>query len=129
MTLFLFGISAGEIILIFLIVLMLFGSKKIPDLARSIGKGMNEFRRATDDIKREFEATAEELKEDLNELSEEVHENRRELDSMADDVYEEIKSHKEELENDISNENSSDELNPPPSSLSQTDDLKDQINQ
>ena len=49
MSLFLFGISIGEIVLIFVVVLMLFGSKSIPGLARSLGKGMNEFRKAADD--------------------------------------------------------------------------------
>lgn len=121
MTLFLFGISAGEIVLIFLIVLMLFGSKKIPELARSIGRGMNEFRKATDEIKREFEETAEDLKEDIAELSEEVHESRRELDNMADDVYEEIKTHKEDLENNISEDTSSDKPNTSTSSTKPSD--------
>ena len=36
----------GEIILIFLIVLLLFGAKKVPELFRSLGKGVNEFRKA-----------------------------------------------------------------------------------
>lgn len=127
MTLFLFGISAGEIVLIFLIVLMLFGSKKIPELARSIGRGMNEFRKATDEIKREFEQTAEDLKEDIAELSDEVHESRRELDNMADEVYDEIKTHKEDLEKNISDDTSSDNLNTS-TSHTKTDDLKNKIN-
>ena len=35
--------SGGEIIVIFLVMLLLFGSKKLPDLARTLGKGMHEF--------------------------------------------------------------------------------------
>ncbi|MDC0156152.1 twin-arginine translocase TatA/TatE family subunit [Verrucomicrobia bacterium] len=38
--------GGGEIILIFLIVLLLFGAKKVPELFRSLGKGVNEFRKA-----------------------------------------------------------------------------------
>jgi len=44
-------ISGPEIIVILLVVLLLFGSKKIPEFARGIGKGMREFRKATEDIK------------------------------------------------------------------------------
>ena len=49
-----FNLGGGENILILLIVLILIGSKKIPELARSLGKGMNEFKRATGEIQREL---------------------------------------------------------------------------
>jgi sec-independent protein translocase protein TatA len=41
-------------IIILLIVLVLFGAKKLPDLARSLGQSMNEFRKAREDIDREL---------------------------------------------------------------------------
>ncbi|NHB69470.1 Sec-independent protein translocase subunit TatA/TatB [Perlabentimonas gracilis] len=47
-------IGGTEIILIVFVVLLLFGSKKIPEVARAIGKGYREFQKATDDIKREL---------------------------------------------------------------------------
>lgn len=50
----LFGVSGGEIMLIFLVALLLFGSKGLPDVARSIGKGLKELQKATDEIKREI---------------------------------------------------------------------------
>ena len=40
-----------EIALIVLAVVLLFGAKKIPELARSLGKGLKEFKKAKDDIK------------------------------------------------------------------------------
>lgn len=40
------GLGGGEMILIFLVVLLLFGAKKVPELFRSLGKGVNEFRKA-----------------------------------------------------------------------------------
>ena len=43
---FIGNFGGGEIILIFLIVLLLFGAKKVPELYRSLGKGVNEFRKA-----------------------------------------------------------------------------------
>ncbi len=53
MPVFLF-ISGQEIFIILLVVLVLFGANKIPDIAKGLGKGMREFRKATDDIKREM---------------------------------------------------------------------------
>ena len=45
------GIGYQELILIFLIVLLLFGGKKIPEIARGMGKGIREFRKAKEDIR------------------------------------------------------------------------------
>lgn len=53
-----FGLGTQEILIIFLIVLLLFGAKKLPELARGIGKSMGEFRKARDDFEREI-TTAE----------------------------------------------------------------------
>jgi TatA/E family protein of Tat protein translocase len=87
MSIFLFGVSMGEIVLIFLVVLMLFGSKTIPDLARSLGKGMNEFRKATEDIKREFEQSTTEIKEELSKIETNVRQNSNEIRDLANEAY------------------------------------------
>ncbi len=47
--------GAPEILIILLVVLLFFGAKKIPELARGIGQGINEFRKASDQIKKEIE--------------------------------------------------------------------------
>lgn len=44
-----------ELILIFLVVLLIFGAKKIPEIARGIGKGINEFKAATREISSEID--------------------------------------------------------------------------
>ena len=54
----LFNIGGLELGLIVLVFIMLFGSDKIPEIARGIGKGMKSIRHATDDIKREISDTA-----------------------------------------------------------------------
>lgn len=43
-------IGAWEIVLIFLVILLIFGGKKIPEIARGLGKGLREFKKAKDDI-------------------------------------------------------------------------------
>jgi sec-independent protein translocase protein TatA len=48
-----FGIL--EISLIFLVVLLVFGAKRIPEIARGVGKGIREFKSATSDIQRELQ--------------------------------------------------------------------------
>jgi TatA/E family protein of Tat protein translocase len=49
-----FGIGMPELLLILGLALIVLGPKKLPELARALGKGMAEFRRATDDLKSEF---------------------------------------------------------------------------
>jgi sec-independent protein translocase protein TatA len=52
---FLGDIGTGEIMLILLVVLLLFGAKKIPELARGMGRGIREFKDATKEIKNEMD--------------------------------------------------------------------------
>ena len=39
-----FNLGTGELVLIFLVILLLFGAKRLPELARGLGKGINEFK-------------------------------------------------------------------------------------
>ncbi len=61
-------IGGPEIAVIILFVLILFGSKKIPDFARMAGKGMREFRRATDEIKKEINDGTKDINDDFKDL-------------------------------------------------------------
>ena len=54
-----FGIGGGELIFIIFIALMLFGSEKIPDVARTMGKAMAQLKSATNDIKSEIQKGVE----------------------------------------------------------------------
>lgn len=55
------SIGGFEYVIIFLAILLLFGAKKIPDLARGLGQGIKEFRKASDDIKREIDRGKKEI--------------------------------------------------------------------
>lgn len=52
-------ISGAEIFFIVFIVIMVFGSDKLPEIMRGLGKGMRQLRDATDDIKREIQKSAD----------------------------------------------------------------------
>ena len=52
-----FGIGPTELILIFLVILLLFGAKRIPEIAQGIGKGIIEFKKAARDATNEIEST------------------------------------------------------------------------
>ena len=54
-----FGIGGGELVFILFIVLMLFGSDKVPEIARTMGKAMAQLKNATNDIKSEIQKGAE----------------------------------------------------------------------
>lgn len=56
-----FGIGMPELLLILAVALIVLGPKKLPEIARSLGRGLAEFRRTTDDVKREMQAAADEL--------------------------------------------------------------------
>ncbi len=70
------SIGTSELILIGLVALIVFGPRRLPELARMLGKAMNEFRRTTDDFKNtwtrevDFEIEGNSDKEKLNSISE-----------------------------------------------------------
>ena len=65
-------ISGQEIFVILLVVLLLFGANKIPEIARGLGKGMSEFKKAADEIKKEMNDHTNDLKKDFKEIKDEI---------------------------------------------------------
>jgi TatA/E family protein of Tat protein translocase len=53
-----FGLGFQEIIIILVVALLIIGPRKLPDLAKSLGKAFREFKHATDDIKQNFDLDA-----------------------------------------------------------------------
>lgn len=76
-------ISGGEIFVIMLIVVMVFGADKIPEIARGLGKGMRQLKDATNEIKHEIQKSAEDNGLDTD---------------IAKDVQKEINKVKEDIE-------------------------------
>ena len=69
------SLGSTELLFILVVALIFFGPRKLPQLARSMGKGLAEFRKASDDFKRtwEREVALEETRTDTNSLLDEAH--------------------------------------------------------
>jgi len=63
-----FGIGTTEVLLILVVALLVIGPSKLPDVARTLGKGMAEFRRMSSDVKRtiDFEAQRADMERDTS---------------------------------------------------------------
>tara|TARA_Y100001968_G_C19384564_1_gene732145 strand:- start:66 stop:251 length:186 start_codon:yes stop_codon:yes gene_type:complete len=59
-------LGTTEIIIIAVIVLLLFGGRKLPELARGLGLGLREFKNASRDIKKEVEDAADDIKDSVD---------------------------------------------------------------
>ena len=104
-----FGIGGGELIFIMFIVLMLFGSDKVPEIARTMGKAMAQLKNATNDIKSEIQKGTQEAGLDMNTLtggvSEEIAKAKEGITKMVNpmeninlDVQNPIEKVKEDIE-------------------------------
>lgn len=60
-------LGTNEIIIILVIVLLLFGGRKIPELMRGLGKGVREFNDAKQNVKKEIEDSASDVKNSIKE--------------------------------------------------------------
>ena len=88
------GIGMPEIIVILVVVLVVFGPKKLPDLAKSIGRGMAEFKKATQDLKASLNMD-EEIQEIKKGFDDEMW---RTLDKAGPSGADPFKSRQEEME-------------------------------
>lgn len=64
--LFLSDVGGSEIVLILLVILMFFGSKSIPGIARTAGRTMHQIRQATQDVQNEIKKSTDEMKTDFD---------------------------------------------------------------
>ncbi len=83
-------LGMGEIALIFLVALLVFGPKKLPELGKSLGKGLREFKRATNDLKSSWESQVKDID--------------REVSSAARDIKNVGKDIEKDLDNSIRQE-------------------------
>ena len=92
-----FGLGIPELLIIFVIALIVFGPKKLPDLGKSIGRAMAEFKKASEEFQ---ESVREEMKEveksaDVKEEMKQLEQQVSQLDQPNTDVKKEHAGHPE----------------------------------
>ncbi|GGH76538.1 MAG: twin-arginine translocase TatA/TatE family subunit [Bacteroidetes bacterium] len=78
-------ISMPEIMVILLVVVMFFGSKQIPEIAKGLGQGVKYVRNATNEIKRDINNSAN-SNDDIREARDAISEGKKALDDLTDSV-------------------------------------------
>ena len=78
-------LSGGEIMVVVFFALLFFGADAIPGLARTVGKGMREFNKATSDLKSEFENHTADIKQDFNKLTDKIENGTSEVKRKIED--------------------------------------------
>jgi sec-independent protein translocase protein TatA len=89
--LFLNDISGSEILVIMLFILIFFGSKSIPSIAKTIGKGLYQIRNATAEIQHEIKNSVSDITTDIN-IKNILTEKQEELLAPMDQIYSEIEN-------------------------------------
>ena len=81
-----FNIGGGEIFFILLLVVMLFGADKIPEIARGLGKGIKDVKNAANDIKDEISRSGDNADKDLKKFSKKIEEEKKNLDDITGSI-------------------------------------------
>ena len=79
-------ISGAELVFVFFVIRLVFGADKVPDIARTLGKGMRQVRNATQDIKSEIEKSAEKQGLDTKQIEQDLKEVKDEVEDIAGSV-------------------------------------------
>jgi len=85
--------SGGEIVVIVFVALLLFGSKAIPDVAKTLGKAMREFQKATNEIKREIN--------DAGGLGDEIKDLKSTISEAKSDIQDGVRKHTSDIQDGI----------------------------
>jgi TatA/E family protein of Tat protein translocase len=116
-----FGIGMPEMLLILAIALVVIGPKKLPDLAKSIGRAMGEFKKATNEIKEsmDVDSSMKDVKDTIADINDEIKE------SISFDTIEDYKPKKNDI-TDSAAKSASENITTPPLNTDQAmGDLKD----
>ncbi|PYS02321.1 MAG: hypothetical protein DMG15_01385 [Acidobacteria bacterium] len=79
----------SEMLVIFIIALLVFGPKKLPELGKSLGKGIREFKKATEELKSSWEDQVKDIATPLNEVKRDIHNMGQDMKS---DLYKSLET-------------------------------------
>src|SRR6185503_19165500 len=82
-------IGFSEMLVIFVVALLVFGPKKLPELGKSLGKGIREFRKATNELKSTWEDQVRDIEAPLSDV-------KRDLNAMGQDLKTDLYKHLDE---------------------------------
>ncbi len=81
-------LGVSELIIIFIIALLVFGPKKLPELGKSLGKGLKEFKKATDDLKSNWDEQIKDVERSVDDVKSTVNDATKDITrDMAADFY------------------------------------------
>ena len=83
-------ISGGEIAIVIVFVLLVFGADKVPEIARTVGKTVKSVREATDDIKYEITKESHKIEKTSVDLKKEVEEQTKPIEKESQSFKEEV---------------------------------------
>jgi len=107
-----FGIGIQELAIIFVVALLIFGPKRLPELARTLGKGLAEFRRASTDLRQSFDLSADEPSSHSSSTSHRPDNNRPDKDVGDPREQRELDSRPQQVAGDMGHDQS-DDAQPP----------------
>lgn len=101
MLLFINSIAGSEIVVILLFVLIFFGAKSIPGMARGLGKGIRQIKDASQDIQDEIRKTTTDMKRDLN-VTKALHDAKNTLEAPVKNFTQDLKDSATEVNKNVS---------------------------
>ncbi len=93
-TLLFFDISTGEVFIVILVLFLIFGPQKMPEIARKIGKVINQMKHATSELSKEFNEESKEIRKTLDDETKSI---RKSFDDTKKDFAKENKNIENEL--------------------------------
>lgn len=98
--LFLNSIAGSEIVVILLFVLIFFGSKSIPGLARALGRGVRQLKDATQDVQDEIRKTTSDMRSDMR-VNRTIEEVKKDFSQPMDQIADAIKDSTTSIQEDV----------------------------
>lgn len=97
-----FGLGFGELLVILLIALIFIGPKKLPELAKGLGKGLREFQNATKGFSEQFDQAKREITDAVHTEPTVDHTNAHVVESSSEEVVSDSQSHNDDTTKPLS---------------------------
>ena len=103
----------SELIFLFILALVIFGPKKLPEIGKTLGKGMREFRKATDDLKSNWEEHLKDTESPVQDLKQTFNEVTAEVTASANEITGDVTAQVNEVRTEVEAATNLEETPPP----------------